>query len=236
MGFEEIRDQLLYLHKRRDYSKRKNKFEVGNFQENISSNLSHSPSSKRSNERGSTTSSINTKSKRAKRNNSKDLPKRKKLRSSLSSDDEESFETYMPEKDPKNKARYLPPSKLKKNISNYQGRRTVKFKGEHNYNEKQYGPIKKEKKPAPKKIMCVTEIMADISDSSSSEDYEDTTSQEKPLLFSSNNSQIGGALSFNSSGSGGSDNSKQLPPDKFSFLAHIRKRSKKGREKGSEDK
>lgn len=97
------------------------------------------------------------------------------------------FTQYIPEKDPKNKARYLPPSKLKKPAANYQGRRTVKFKEANDYNVDYFGPIKKEKKPAPKKIMCVTEIMVDLSESETSvvDDYDETTSQEKPLPSSS---------------------------------------------------
>lgn len=112
---------------------------------------------------------------------------KRKLRSNGSPDGRGAFTTYIPEKDPKNKARYLPPSKLKKAPTNYQGRRTVKFKEESDYSMEYFGPIKKEKKPVPKKIMCVTEIMVDLSESETSvvDDYDDTTSQEKPLPSSS---------------------------------------------------
>ena len=56
MGFEELRDTYKYLHKRRDYSKRKNKFGFEDFQENISVNKSRSPSSRRSRSRKSDSS------------------------------------------------------------------------------------------------------------------------------------------------------------------------------------
>lgn len=52
-----------------------------------------------------------------------------------------------------NKARYLPPSKLKKNNVSYKGRRTVKFKEEIDHSVQHFGPVKKEKKPAHKTIM-----------------------------------------------------------------------------------
>jgi len=112
----------------------------------------------------------------------------------------------------------------------------VKFKEEDHYSEKLYGPIKKEKKPAPKKICCVTEIMADISDSDCSADYDDTTSQEKPLLSSSSDNPAASWSSINGSVATSQEGKNMLPPDKLSFIANIRKRSSKGREKDLENR
>jgi hypothetical protein len=153
------------------------------------------------------------------------------LRSTASSSNADSFEVYIPEKDPKNKARYLPPSKLKKIPSNYQGRRTVKFKGPSEYSVEQYGSLKKEKKPAPRKIQCVTEIMVDISDSESGEDWDTTTSHEKAIKYTFSNNPIMSSVNINQSVSSTSETKTMLPPDKMDFIAQIRKRSQKGREK-----
>lgn len=226
MGFEEIRDKLLYLHKRRDLSKRRNKFTIiedTEDKENKPLNRSRS-SSRLSGNKKSESSSLEPK-------------KNKDLNSSTSSDP---FETYIPHKDPKNKARYLPPSKLKKQPSSYQGRRVVKFKEESEYSEEHYGSLKKEKKPPARKIVCVTEIMADISDTESGGDDDDTTSQEKtnqPLLAI----QPGVTTSSVSSSNNHSvlsqpDTRNMLPPDKFDFLNKIRKRSQKRREKDNDAK
>lgn len=218
MGFEEIRDKLLYLHKNRDLSKRKNKFTIIDDKENRPANNSRSNSSKRSS-RHSECISIE--------------PKRKDLDNSSNDDP---FETYVPERDPKNKARYLPPSKLKKAPNSYQGRRVVKFKEANQYSEEQYGPLKREKRPAPRKIMCVTEIMADISDTESEGSYEDTTSQEKATKASNSDSGILKSVSELNSVATRPESKTMLPPDKFEFLNQIRKRSQKAREKETEAK
>jgi len=63
MGFEEIADQFKYRHQLRDYSKRKNKFKIEEFPENISSNRSFSPRNRRSNSRKSD-SSVNSRPRR----------------------------------------------------------------------------------------------------------------------------------------------------------------------------
>jgi hypothetical protein len=217
MGFEELRHKFLYLHKKRDLSKRRNKFQESDDKENRPVNVSR-------------TSSRLSSSKKSE-NFSLELRSKKDLGSSYSND---LFEKYEPEKDPKNKARYLPPSRLKKQISNYQGRRTVKFKETNEYSEEQFGSLKREKRPAPRKIMCVTEIMVDISDTDSSGDYEDTTSQEK--LSPQTNEGFVSPLNLSNSSNPPSDSKYCLPPDKFNFMTQIRKRSQKRREKEFESK
>lgn len=103
---------------------------------------------------------------------------RNKREYSCSSNDD-TFEPYVPEKDPKNKKKYVPP-KSKKATNYYSGdRRMVKFKEITEYNKEEFGSLRKEKKPAPRKIICVTEIMVDISDTETEGEYYDTTSQEK---------------------------------------------------------
>lgn len=64
MGFEEIREQLMYLHKRRDLSKRKNRFTEHEDKENISSNISQSGSGHKSSPRSQSKSLESRKSKR----------------------------------------------------------------------------------------------------------------------------------------------------------------------------
>jgi hypothetical protein len=64
MGFEEIREQLNYLHKRRDLSKRKNRFIEQDDKENISSNISQSGSGNKGSPRSQSKSLESKKSKR----------------------------------------------------------------------------------------------------------------------------------------------------------------------------
>lgn len=61
MGFEEIRDKLLYLHKNRDLSKRRNKFTIVDDKENWPSNKQDSESSVRSTRSKSDKSSVDPK-------------------------------------------------------------------------------------------------------------------------------------------------------------------------------
>ncbi|CAI2368183.1 unnamed protein product [Moneuplotes crassus] len=237
MGFEEIREQLNYLHRKRDYSKRKNKFEISDEKENNINDCSISASDCKGDHRSSSLS-LPARSRRGTKAELQPNPSMmRKLRSNGSPNSKGMFTSYVPEKDPKNKARYLPPSKLKKGPANYQGRRTVKFKEESDYSMEYFGPIKKEKKPAPKKIMCVTEIMVDLSESETSvvDDYDETTSQEKPLPSSSSDNPTVNCASLNESATKSSDSKNMLPPDKWSFIFNVRKRSQKGREKEEEE-
>jgi hypothetical protein len=112
----------------------------------------------------------------------------------------------------------------------------VKFKEPNEYSEETYGSLKKEKKPAPRKIQCVTEIMVDISDSESEEDCDTTTSHEKTVSYTFGINPILRPMSINQNGSSVSDSKTMLPPDKMDFIAQIRKRSQKGREKENEVK
>lgn len=218
MGFEEIRDKLLYLHKKRNLSKRKNRFTISEDKENQPVNRSVSNSSKQSSNKPHLRSACSIDS-----------------RDYEYSSYEDPYETYVAEKDPKNKAKYVAPSKNKKTTASYQGRRVVKFKEKSTYSVEQYGNIKKEKKPAPRKIMCVTEIMADISDTESGGDYDDTTSQEKVLKPAENVSCSDlKSVSDQPCLSVTSDNKSMLPPDKLSFMNDVRKRSQKRREKENE--
>lgn len=107
----------------------------------------------------------------------------------------------------------------------------MKFKGPSEYSEEQYGSLKKEKKPAPRKIQCVTEIMVDISDSESGEDCDTTTSHEKAIKYTFSKNPIMSSININQSVSSASESKNMLPPDKMDFIAQIRKRSQKGREK-----
>lgn len=207
----------MYRHKKRDLSKRRNKFSIINEKENVSSNVSRSNSSRRSASKQSEVISSDPK-------------KNKDLEISSS---EDAFETYVPERDPKNKARYLPPSRLRKAPTHYQGRRVVKFKETNEYSEEQFGSLKREKKPAPRKIMCVTEIMADISDTESGGDSEPASNDSALRLSSQNSTQ-------NNSSSNPSTAGSDIPiarlPDKMAFLIEFRKRSQKRREKETEEK
>lgn len=220
MGFEEIREKLLYLHKHRKFSKRTNRFNAPDEEENIPTNKlkSESSRSRRSKEKIEDYITLETK---------------RKKRSDYSSS-EDPYEKYEPSNEPKNKARYLPPSKLKKQPVSYQGRRVVKFKEKSEYSEEQYGSLKREKKPAPRKILCVTEIMADISDTESSGESE-THSVEKSIPLSSSSS-VQNSVSDGPSTTSSLDNNSMQPPDKMTFLLNFRKRSIKGREKETETK
>jgi len=61
MGFEEFRKQLNYLHKRRDYSKRKTRFEIIDDQENFSSNRMRTSSENKNDSKRSGSSSLRAK-------------------------------------------------------------------------------------------------------------------------------------------------------------------------------
>lgn len=157
------------------------------------------------------------------------------MRSSASSTKSDPFEKYNAERDPKNKARYLPPSKLKKAPSNYQGRRTVKFKQENEYSEEHFGNLKKEKRPAPRKIQCVTEIMVDISDSDSC-DLEDTASQDRPLSSCLVSNPLMRSASQNSAMFSTPAPVDIVKQQKMDFMDYMRKRAQKGREKETDTK
>ncbi|CAI2366838.1 unnamed protein product [Moneuplotes crassus] len=237
MGFEEIREQLNYLHQRRNYSKRKNKFEISEDKENHANNSSMGPlDSKIEAKAVSSKRQINSR-REEKPELESDIEMKRKFKFDVSPITKSPFPSFIAEKDPKNKARYLPPSKLKKAPTNYQGRRTVKFRDQNDYSTENCGPIKKDKKPLPKKIMCVTEIMVDLSESEASalDDYEDTTSQEKPLLSSSSDNHTIGCISLNETAIKNPRSKNMLPPDKLSFIFNFRKRTQKAREKEAEE-
>ena len=169
-NFEELREKMIYMHNMRNYSKRKRTFMNPDDKENESLNKPV--------HRHKAIKEID---------NSFDFEPRR-TRSSDPSSNSDPYEKYVPEKDRKRQVKYKPPQKSKKNKEDHQGRRTVKHKEINEYSEEVYGSLKRDKRPPPSKITCVTEIMADISDDGSIyEEYEiDSNNNVRPVEFKSN--------------------------------------------------
>lgn len=86
---------------------------------------------------------------------------------------QDSFKVYVPERDEHNRVRYVPLHSKKAPSASLQRRRVVKFKETTEYSEEKFGSLRRERKASPRKIVCVTEIMVDISDSDSRDDDAD---------------------------------------------------------------